>query len=339
VDPGLGLALTLSLPAPNPLTAERESNLSEMLSKIYQYCRGHRHQTLGQPGMTWRMELEERNFTVCPSPGAPAEKLRAFTFTPYVDARKEVVGSHFEFRLPRGAETYFARERIGFRGLQLYISGNEFERTFPEGSFEIVTQDQWDLWGLGLTAPIYEHYERVIYPKVVETLQKMGAMKAERPLCVMDLGGGSGGLSETICRSVPAAGKVVLVDRSAVLIGQAGPRAARFPGRLVTVCADITSEGFLQAFPDSPDVIVLCGVVAQQVMTREEGLRLMRQCHRKLPAGGFALVPSYSPALLTSVDYGAMGFAVHNKTLNVIEDTPRGPELHTNDFYILERGA
>jgi hypothetical protein len=331
--------LTLTLPAPNPLTAERESSLSEMLSKIYQYCRGNRHEPLGQPGMTWRMELEERNFTVCPSPGAPLEKLRAFTFTPYVDARKEVVGTRFEFRLPRGTETYFARERIGFRGLQLYISGNEFERTFPEESFEVVTQDQWDLWGLGLTKEIVEHYERVIYPRVVETLQKIGAMKPGRPLGVMDLGGGAGGLSETICQSVSAVGKVVLVDRSAVLIGQAGSRAARFPGRLLPVCADITAAGALEALPETPDVIILCGVVAAQVMSRAEGLRLMRQCHGKLRAGGFALVPSYSPALLTSADYAAMGFAVHNKTLNVIEETPRGPELHTNDFYILERDA
>jgi hypothetical protein len=49
------------------------------------------------------------------------------------------------------------------------------------------------------------------------------------------------------------------------------------------------------------------------------------------------LVPSYSPALLSSREYEAMGFTVHNKTLSVIQSTPSGEFLETNDFYILEK--
>jgi hypothetical protein len=84
-------------------------------------------------------------------------------------------------------------------------------------------------------------------------------------------------------------------------------------------------------------VVILCGVVAQQVMSHEQGVALMRKCHESLPRGGFALVPSYSPALLSSREYVAMGFAVHNKTLSVIEASSRGRQLQTNDFYILEK--
>jgi hypothetical protein len=61
------------------------------------------------------------------------------------------------------------------------------------------------------------------------------------------------------------------------------------------------------------------------------------KCHDGLPPGGFALVPSYSPALLSSREYEAMGFAVHNKTLSVIEAGSRARTLQTNDFYILEK--
>jgi len=60
---------------------------------------------------------------------------------------------------------------------------------------------------------------------------------------------------------------------------------------------------------------------------------VMQMCLRRLAPGGFVLVPSYSPALLTSEDYETMGFAVHNKTLQTIEERA----LKTHDFYILEK--
>jgi len=153
----------------------------------------------------------------------------------------------------------------------------------------------------------------------------------------MDLGGGAGQLSELVCESVPGVRRVRLFERSAALIEKARARAARHPGLLRTGRADVTADTFSIDPAEAPDIVILCGVVAQQVMTHEAGLALMRKCHEGLRRGGFALVPSYSPALLSSREYEAMGFAVHNKTLSVIEATSRGRSLHTNDFYVLEK--
>jgi hypothetical protein len=308
-----------------------------MLGKVYQYCRANRHEALGRPDVTWNLSLEERAFTVRSSPEAAPEKLLGLRFTPHVDGTKTVVGSDFVFHLAGGAEAYFVRERVGFTALQNYLDGNEFERTFTPPLPEPIAQGEWDRWGHGLTAEISGRYETVIYPRVVDTLRTICARQPDRRLQVMDLGGGAGQLSELVCRSLPGVESVLLVERSAALLEKARPRAARHAGRLLTERADVTEDAFLHDRKETPDVIILCGVVAQQVMDHAQGFRLMRKCHDRLPSGGFALVPSYSPALLGSREYEAMGFDVRNKTLSVIEATPGGRLLQTNDFYILEK--
>ncbi len=328
---------SLRLPAPLPLTPEIAQSLSDMLGKVYQYCRANRHEALGRPDVTWNLSLEERAFTVRSAPDATPERLLGLRFTPHVDGRKDVVGSHFVFQLTGETEAYFVRERVGFTALQNYLDGREFERTFTPPLPEPIAPEEWDRWGHGLTADIGRHYAAVIYPRVVETLTKLCALRPGAPLDVMDLGGGAGQLAELVCERVPGVGRVRLLERSAALVDEARPRAARHPGRLLPQRVDLTADAFSIAPDEAPDVVLLCGVVAQQVMAHEDGLALMRKCHEGLRRGGFAVVPSYSPALISSREYQAMGFRVHNNTLSVIEAGSRGRLLQTNDFYILEK--
>jgi hypothetical protein len=153
----------------------------------------------------------------------------------------------------------------------------------------------------------------------------------------VDLGGGAGQLAEEVCAGVPQAGRVRVLERSGTLVEKARARAARYPGKLRVERADVTAAAFSLDRAEAPDVVILCGVVAQQVMSQEAGVALMRKCHAGLPGGGFALVPSYSPALVSSREYAAMGFRVHNKTLSVIETSSRGRTLQSNDYYVLEK--
>lgn len=328
---------TLTLPGPKTLTEADETSLSEMISRIYQFCRSRQDGRVGQPYMTWRMDLRKRGFLVRGTARAGAEKLARWRFTPHMNARKEASAAEFEFEFADRSETYFVAEKVSFKGLQLYLTGNEFERTFPLETFAPVPDAEWDAWGRGVTAEICRHYEEFIYPRVVETLGRIGAMREGRPLCVVDLGGGAGQLAALVCEKLPQVAKVVLVDRSAALVEQARARAAKHPDRLVTRRADITAEGFDGGLDQPPDVVVLCGVVATQVMSHDDGLRLMRAVHDRLPPGGFAVVPSYSPALLAGDEYEALGFEVHNRSLSLIEATPAGSAVKTNDFYVVEK--
>jgi precorrin-6B methylase 2 len=158
-------------------------------------------------------------------------------------------------------------------------------------------------------------------------------MRSGQSLLVFDLGGGSGALAEAICERVPVLRQVILVEQSAVLLAQAQLRASKHADRFLVQRGDLTSPDALVGLQETPDVVILSGVVAQQVLDRAQGLAVMQMCLRRLAPGGFVLVPSYSPALLTSEDYETMGFAVHNKTLQTIEERA----LKTHDFYILEK--
>jgi SAM-dependent methyltransferase len=328
---------SFSLPAPSVMTAQDEKALCEMVERIYQFCRSNPGRVVGRPFVTWLMDLSKRSFEIRASAGAAPRKLLHWTYTTHVDGRREPIGAHFEFRFANASESYFVAQPVSFKGLHLYVDGNEFERTFPPDVTEPVAADEWDRWGRGLSADICVHYEKVIYPHVIETLRKIAARTPERPLRVVDLGGGSGRLAEMICEQLTAVGEVLVVDRSGALVEQARPRAARHAGRLAVRRGDVTAKGFVDELPSPPDVFILSGVVAQQVMDHDQALALMGECLRVLPPGGFALVPSYSPALLTAREYEAMGFVVHNRTLNVVEDGRDGRTLRTNDFYILEK--
>jgi hypothetical protein len=326
----------LTLPPLQPLSADDRAGLSDLLGRIYRYCLERPHAPLGQPYMSWRMDLRRLDVGVRRAPEAAPERVERWTFTPHMNDAKAPVAAHFEFHFADRVQTCFLGEFIQFTGPQTYLSGNEFERTFPAAVTELVQVEQWNLWGLGPTAQIARHYEEIIHPRVVEAIGAIAAMHPARPLVVADLGGGSGSLADVICDGVPQVRTMVVVDGSPSLVQQAQRRAVMHPGRMLARQGDITADGFFESL-DAPDVIVLCGVVAQQVMEREVGLRLAQRCHDKLRPGGFALIPSFSPALLASEDYETMGFEVHNKTLSLVEKGPDGDALKTNDFYVLER--
>ena len=308
-----------------------------MMTRIYRHCAGHAHAPFGRPYMTWQMDLRSHDFAVRARDDAPPAKLARWTFTPHMNDRRQMVAARFRFELEDRDETFFVGEPIAFKGPQVYLTGNEFERSFPAEGTELVTPDQWDLWGRGLSADICRHYEAHIYPRVVDTLAAVAARAPGRPLSIVDVGGGSGTLAAALCASGVPVEAVLVLDRSAELLRQAVARSEAAGGRIATRCVDVTRDDFLDALPRAPDVVVLCGVVAQQVMDRGQGLQVVRVCYERLGAGGFVLVPSYSPALLTSADYEAIGFHVHNRSLHVVQPAARGTALTTNDFYVLER--
>ena len=328
---------SLGLPGPREMTPAIEADLSDMAARIYLHCSGRRDVRTGQPYMTWDADLRARKIFVGASPHARPEKLEGLAYTPHMNAAHEVVGTQFQFRFEGRIETFYVGDRVEFTGFQTCITGNEFERVFPIELSEMVTEGQWDAFGQGVTAEVGRHYETVIYPRVVETLLKIGALRGEGPLFVVDLGGGAGGLAEVVCeQAANAVKKVVVVERNPTLVEEARKRAAHVGGRMDVVHSDILGDDVWERLGQAPDVVILCGVVAHQVIEHTDALFLMQSCQRRLARGGFVLVPSYSPALFTSRAYEKMGFAVHNKTLSFYEEGSGA--LRTNDFYILGKG-
>jgi hypothetical protein len=313
---------SLALPALKALSVEEQADLSDMLCRIYQHCIAHPHAPFGRPYMSWKLDLRRHDFRVRRSPEAPFEKLERWAFTPHMNERGDPVAAELAFHFAGRVEGYFLGEWLSFTPPQAYLTGNEFERTFPATLSAPVPPDEWDLWGRGVTAQVSRHYEEIIHPKVVETI---GAIARRQP-----------GRSLFVCDGVAQVRPMLVADRSPALVAQAQRRASMHPGRMLARRADILAGDFFEGL-DTPDVVVLCGVVAQQVMEQGEGRRLVQRCRDELRPGGFALVPSYSPALLTADDYGAMGFEVHNRTLNLWEEGPDGRTLKTNDFYVLEK--
>jgi SAM-dependent methyltransferase len=329
-----------TLPPLDPPDADDVRELSAAMSRLYARCAGSTDAPFGTPYMGWVMDFGALDVRVARAVGEPPERLEGLAFTAHMDAQRRAVAGAFEHRFAGGrCQRSFVGEWVQFGNPQSLLDGNAFERVFPASLAPLIEAAEWDKWGRGVTAPITWHYSEHVYPRVAETLAALRDRDAGRALAVADLGGGGGDLADYLCDAVPAIRTMLVVDRSRELVTQAGRRALMHPERMVVRQGDLADEGFFATL-ETMDVIVLCGVLAQQVMDRETALRVARRCSERLRPGGLLLAPSYSPSLLVAADYAAMGLRVHNRTLNLFFADP-GPgklaQLRTNDFYVLEK--
>jgi SAM-dependent methyltransferase len=327
----------LTVEPAKPMTPDDARAFGDMIARIYAFARAQHGETLGAAYMTWDMDLRARGFALQPPGAAAPEPLVRWVFTPHMNAAREQVAAAFAFHFAGRVERYFVRQAVSFKGMQLYLDGLEFERVFPEDAAPPVPAAEWDDWGKGNSRDVLRRYETTIYPRVVETVKRAAARSGGGALDVVDLGGGNGALAAALCAEVPAVARVRVVERSRVLVDQARARAAAHEGRMSVERGDLEDARLFDGEEGTRDVAILCGVVAMQVMGRGAGIELVRRTTKLLRPRGLVLVPSHSPALLSRVDYEALGLHVHNASFSYVEPSPRGPTVATVDYYVLEK--
>lgn len=212
-----------------------------------------------------------------------------------------------------------------------YFDGLEYEKTYHHAFLPIIPT--WDDWEK-IVHLQSNQYENVIHPRIVTTLSQICSIVGKK-IEVIDLGGGSGKLAVELLNKLKSQiQKILLFDKTDKLIKFAQHKAKTFKPQLIAISKDILDNAFpYDKQKESFDVVILSGVVAHQVMTKEEAFLTMKKCHQLLRQNGFAIVTSFTPSHLCAHEFTQLGYKVLNKSDGYFI----GQQWESLDYYILQK--
>lgn len=237
-------------------------------------------------------------------------------------------------------ESYIIPPHVIKRGIQEeFLDGTELERIHSPNLICPEPEEFWDSWETTKRGAA-QVYDGVIHPQIVMGIKTIS--KEHRTFSILDLGGGSGKLAALIIKQISNVRSVLVADQSKPLLAEAEKRNKECQNKLVTKEVNLKNlnDDTLDEIvsKEKQDLIILCGVVAHQVLSKETGTQVIKQCLNVLKPKAFIIAASLSPALLNSEEYEKMGLKVHNKTFifrNV--NTQNVERFIIIDFYILQK--
>lgn len=198
--------------------------------------------------------------------------------------------------------------------LSYILKGNRFEKVSVEPTDWFkrsqVTDDYWSKWEShgSDSAAVYEKQIHPMICRAVYTILK--SQKWQAPPVILDVGGGSGRLADSILRM----GKLnyTLLEKNEEELECAktllGEKAAIIP-------TDIVKDSF-QVQPCSVDIAIASGVLTHRVLKdREEALIILKKISSCIKSGGFILLAGLAKSHITAVDLKGEGFEVINTGL------------------------
>jgi SAM-dependent methyltransferase len=222
----------------------------------------------------------------------------------------------------------------------IFLNGNEFEHhTLPK---QCTIQDQllanktWDHWKEERGSAIKDT-RSVIFPLFEEAMKYICSVFSEPS--VLDVGGCDGDLGYFLLERCQEIGSFTLLDKSKELVNLADTRSkCNCPflsdkrTKLKAIPGDLRNVEIFEVTGKQHDAIILCGVIAEHVLSRNDSLKLVENCKRSLKDRGFMLVAAYSNHHLNADDYRNLGLRVLNKSFSFMED---GKSVSIQ-FYILQ---
>lgn len=241
--------------------------------------------------------------------------------------------------------TIFEHQPNGIRHLPFSIlDGNEYEvREGPylERNIPVFEDKKWDDWKLKMKSSVM-HYREHIYPIFQKGLISASALFNDQNFSVLDIGGGDGELAFSLLEKCPLIETYTLIDGNQESVNLALERknsnflcSDQDRKRLEVKQGDITNMDLFNAIGEKPvDVIVLCGVIAYQVLSREASEALLENCKKLLKDKGVILIASHSPCYFGASDFQKMGWEVLNKSCQYALDLSES-KYGSEPFYVL----
>ena len=329
--------LSLTLPS---LKIFDNDFFSSLIHRIHMFCKENPQNIQGNPFCTFSVDLSQKNVTVKTSQGE--KNLNHIRMTSYVIDNK-CATIKWELDLQNETHETYITGRTDLGISPSFFNGFEYERIFSPSAYSLIPTEFWDVWESVMSEEVM-HYKTIIYPQIIYTIQKICKLNPLVNLDILDLGGGSGNLAETILEERTLSNlirKIIVIDSSKKLIEKAQIKAINYPDKLIPkhISIEEVSKQLYNSseYVQSAHIIILCGVVAHQVLSRKVGLDIVAKCQSILRENGILIVASLSPALINSVEYQEMGYNVLNKSFSFL--LPSCLSVKTNDFYILQKKA
>lgn len=233
-----------------------------------------------------------------------------------------------------------------------YFKGNELECIKQPLDKSVAPSTYWDNWKN--SEEVIQTYRSRIYPLLNLVVNEFANLR-NTPIVVQDVGGGDGELAFQLAE-LPFVQEMYLLDNNDKQLKLAENRKgcdcpflseeARSKTRVIKT--DLTSpDCFEQVSDNMADVIILSGVVAHSVLTRESSASLLELSYNQLKDEGIVCIASLTPPYFAKEEYESMGFKVLNQVASMSKsDEPWSQASRTGNwtvelepFYILQKSS
>lgn len=222
------------------------------------------------------------------------------------------------------------------------LDGNECEvRRFSRETSSELSDKEWDNWKVNMESAA-DTYRTIIYPIFHRALQSVCPSLEHRRYSIFDIGGGNGELALSLLDQCPHIESYTILERNQESVDLAAQRqkcdCAFFTDarkKLRVIQGDATKIDLLETNErKTVEVIILCGMIAKQVLSEVDSANLLQNCKKLLKDKGFVLIASHTSGYFDSSDYERMGWKVLNKSFQYLED-PKEAKFRSEPFYVL----
>lgn len=302
--------------------------------RLYFFCQTCLETIIGSPGHVVYLDFSQKNISLSQNNQSPY--LRKIKITFYTSQNNRS-GYKIKFETDDGAFETYKIPPNNFMIPHKYFDGSEYERSYSRKQLNkpIIRNERWSCWERSYPTA-FKFYLKHIYPKISCAVDQLTALRAQEKVKILDLGGGSGRLAVKLLKNLRhRIEKINLVDGNATLIKNATRLASQGLCQIVPHHLDITATEFPpEEFFRSFDIIILCGVVATQVLTQEQSLNVIEKSFGMLRPAGHLIVTSFSTPWLRAKDYKKI--APECNILNTAFRFQEDKIWHFKGFYVIQ---
>lgn len=304
----MSLKITSKPPAFIPFSIPRTSaaactELAYEIRKFYQFCKNNFQEIEGSPTNVSYFDFTRKNIFL--SPQNPHSYLKKIKLTAYISSANKPSGYELKFETDSFLRTY----RIPCNNHIIYykyFDGSEYEISYSRKKLQKqpLLNEHWSQWETTFSEAS-KFYVDHIYPKISITVDKLTTLLYREKVKILDLGGGSGRLAAKLLKDFPNKIETInLIDSNATLIKAAEDLTSQGFHQIIPHHLDITAVEFPpEEFIESSDIVILCGIVADQVLTKKQSYTLVEKAFKMLHSKGYLIVTSWSMPFLRKKNY------------------------------------
>ena len=319
-------------PAPMPHTKEDRAEMGKQMVAFYHHCQKYNKtfsSCIGDPRLLCEMNLTKWDveWRSTKTGESVIHRIRSVTvvfWTSQFSSRQDWTFSMSIDNKPTSySYTVFDDKVIPLKYLPFaFLDGNEYEtRRFPSYGTTTMKNEEWDNWKEKMGAAT-EMYRTRIYEIFEVALLPICAMFKGQKYSVLELGGGDAELGLELLDTCSNIESYTVVDSNKKSVALADRRQkcdcpfySEAKKRLRVIEGDITKAELFETLKKTPvDVINLCGVVADQVLSLSDSKALLENCKPCLKKNGIVQIASHSAGHFSASDCEGMGWYVVNRS-------------------------
>lgn len=292
------------------------AGLSYRVRDLYLFCRENSQEIEGAPANVFYLDFSQKSPHLYLPLKNKSMRLLKIKITSLTSSENTFSGYELRFEIERPHKPHKGPYRIPSNIHMIpygYFNGLEYETSYSrkKANTNIFENERWSSWEKKFSVKSKSYptasklYTDLIYPKISFTVDKLTSLQPLDKINILDLGGGSGKLAAKLLDDLAdRIAKINLIDRNEVLVERATNLISKGYRQIIPNTIDITIKEFPpEEFTKSFDIIILCGVVAAQVLTRKESLSIVEKSFGMLRPGGYLIVTSLSTPWLRAKDY------------------------------------